>query len=436
MTEVYAPKLSLLERPAPPADRPLSPRARSLDIYDRWAPHPGHGLTPLRLSGILKTADYGWPQEQCDLFDDIIERDAHLRAQLEHRAEAVLSKDWIIQAGGEGKDDIRAAKLLEERLRDVQNFPEMIEHQLTASTYGYAASEIHWELVAGVVAPVWFGNVPPRRFVFDAHGSPRLLTRNDSTEGVALDPGQWLISSRRHRQMVQAGNMRTACWWSLFKSMAVRDWVNFAERFGLPLPIGRYRDDMPEEERKILRQAVEMLGRDGYAIFSDGGLIEFAKVEYGGSSDVHPALATFCNAEISKLVTGATLTSGEGTSTGSYALGKVHENVAFTISLGDSRRLGDGVANFLGRPFVHFNGLSCRPPRLRIHVVRELEPAARMDVMVKALNELKLPLDVDQVRQEHQLKAPVGNALAPPVPPPSPPPGLGRPAAMPEAPVP
>jgi phage gp29-like protein len=38
----------------------------------------------------------------------------------------------------------------------------------------------------------------------------------------------------------RSGYLRTAIWWSWFKSLTVRDWVAFAERFGLPYPIGKY----------------------------------------------------------------------------------------------------------------------------------------------------------------------------------------------------
>jgi len=248
--------------------------------------------------------------------------------------------------------------------------------------------------------------VAHRRFAFDIEDQPRLTMPDNFWPGVPLDAGRYFYTHRRHRLTVRAGYMRTAVWWALFKRLAIRDWVTFCSRFGIPFVIGQYRDDMPEKEKEAVRKAVEIIGSDGYAAFSEGGTIQFAKAEFGSGSDVHPQLASFCNAEMSKLISGATLTSGEGTSTGSYALGRVHENVSFTIVQKDAKLLGDMFAQQVAKPFCVWNGLDARPPRLKIHVVREQDPSARMDIWSRAANELGLEGDEDQFRQEFQLKRP------------------------------
>jgi phage gp29-like protein len=409
---VFAPALRL--------DRPDGYGARApkglvspltLPYWDRYSAHPGEGLTPRTVVTIFHQAEYGFPQEQCDLFEDIIQSDGHLRSQLDTRRDSVAGKEWIIQAGGDAPEDHRAAVLLEEAIQQVENFGEMMEHQLSCPAYGYAATEILWAPGAnGAIAPIWFANVPHRRFIFDSNDQP-LLISPDNYAGIPLEPGRFLFSKRYGRVTVAAGLLRTAVWWALWKRMSIRDWVAFAERFGIPLAIGKYRDDMPEIEKKAVRDAVAMIGKDGYAAFSESGQIEFAKADGGSSSDVHPALASFCNAEMSKLITGATLTSGEGTSAGSYALGRVHENVSFNLIMSDAKRLGDWFAQQIGRPFCRWNKIDGRPPRLRIHVVREVDPQVRMDIISRAANEIGLKLDEDQIRQEFQLKIPVGGTL-------------------------
>jgi len=384
-------------------------------LQNRMSTHPGHGLTPRRLVRVFLEAEAGYPAEQCDLFEDVIENDGHLRSQLETRRDSVAGKEWIVQAGGDTEADWEAATLLEDEMRQLPNFTEMLEHQLTAPWYGWAATEVLWtdepqnpELV---VAPGWFGNWPHRRFVFDDLDDPRAIVTMTDVKGEALEPGRWLFSRRAHRLTARAGLMRTASWWALFKRMNVADWVTFASRFGMPLPIGKYSDDMPKEEKQALREAVAMVGREGFAAFSDRGSIEFAKVDYAGGQEIHPQLAGFCNAEISKLITGATLTSGEGSSTGSYALGAVHENVAFNIVQGDAKRLGDWFQSQIGRPFCLWNGLPGRPPRLKINVIRIQDPTARMGVLVSFVRDLGGTVDADQVRQEFNIKDPVGTPL-------------------------
>jgi phage gp29-like protein len=130
----------------------------------------------------------------------------------------------------------------------------------------------------------------------------------------------------------------------------------------------------------------------------------------GRAEDVHGALVSLCNAEISKLMAGATLT-GESSGPGSYALGKVHETQWHHLVLSDASRLGERFQQDLARPFVAFNPqLRARPPILKIQVVQELDANERMKLYSVAANELGLELDEDQIRQEFGMKRP-GNAL-------------------------
>jgi hypothetical protein len=102
------------------SEPPAGDRFRSDDIYpwyDRWASHPGQGLTLGRLFDIYWQAEWGYPAEQCDMFEDIVERDGHLRSNIENRIDAVAGKEWIVQAGGDAPADHKAAELLEQALR-------------------------------------------------------------------------------------------------------------------------------------------------------------------------------------------------------------------------------------------------------------------------------------------------------------------------------
>ena len=411
------PKVVLLKRP--------ELESKPSGLIDRWFTHSGHGLSPQRLNQIYQTAEVGHPAEQCDLFDDVIERDGHLRSQVDTRIEAVAGKEWIIQAGGDSDADIQAAKLLEHALRRVPNMRDTIAHVLSSLFYGWAATEIVWDLTPeGPIAPVWFANVEPRRFIFDDFGDPRLVVERDRWNGIALEPGRWMFAARRHRLTVMAGLMRSATWWSLWKSMSVRDWVIYNERYGLPYPVGKYDDSTPIPERDVLRQIVQSIGRDGFGVVHRSCEITSVNVKGTDPTVVHGAMVSLCNQEISKLILGATLTSGEGTSTGSYALGSVHENVAFTRTQGDAAFASEVFEQFVSVPFVVWNGLKAKPPRLKIHIVKELDPKERMDLYCRAVAELGLEIDRDQPMQEFQLKAPSGAADAiPGAPEPEPSPG-------------
>lgn len=409
-----APELRM-PQPEPTPRRTPSPKVAPYPLYDRWSMHPGRRLTPIKLLGAYDAADDGDPIDQCDIFDDRIEADAHLRSVKEQRINAVARKRWVLLPGGDSDADVLAAELLEERLRLVPNFRATLAHQLSCNFYGYAASEIDWRREDGVIAPVWFENVPARRFRFDENDRPLLVTAAE-TRGAPLDAGCWWFSAGDGRVIAASGLMRTATWWSMFKSYSVRDWLVWANRFGLPTVHGKYskEEGSAPEDIAALKKAVQALGRDGWSVFDDTCEIVITQAQSGGKAeDVHGALTALCDQQISKLISGATLLS-ETTGQASYAIGRVHEGRGFALIEGDAEFLADGFESSIGRPFVLYNGMKARPPRLKIYVVQDTSPDARAKVFAIARNEIGLALDADQVRQELQLRKPTGEALEPP----------------------
>lgn len=416
-TELQTPKLSL--EPPPPLPSAAPRRgviAAHMPRGEGTVMHPGWGLTAERIRLAFLLAEQGAPQMQCDVFDDVIERDGHTRSLIDGRIEAVAGKQWIIQAGGETPADAEVARQLELAVRRITDVASTWEHQLTANFYGYAATEIDWDRVDGQTVPVHFANVPHRRFKFVVGtDEPRLLTDENLIDGEPLQPGKWMFSRRRHRSIVRAGEMRTVTWWAWLKALSVRDWQIFCSRFGLPFVLGFYSENTPEEERKKLKEAILAFGTNGGAALLDQTKVEVKEpasiAAGGGGASVHPGLVTLCNQEISKIISGATLTSGEGTSVGSYALGKVHQDRSFDLTLGDAERLAGWFQASIGEPFVRFNGLQARAPRLKMRVVREQDPLTRMQIQSIFANELGGELDEDQVREEFDFKVPTGKAL-------------------------
>ena len=82
-------RLSLVRPGALPRQAPRGRSAREVQL-DKWVDHPGYGLTPQRLVQIFALAEAGYPREQCDLFEDLVESDAHLRNLLEQRCQGTL----------------------------------------------------------------------------------------------------------------------------------------------------------------------------------------------------------------------------------------------------------------------------------------------------------------------------------------------------------
>jgi hypothetical protein len=200
--------------------------------------------------------------------------------------------------------------------------------------------------------------------------------------------------------------MRTLTWWALFKRMSVRDWVVFSERFGLPFVTGTYAEEASSEDKAVLKEAVAALGKDGQAVFSEACKIVVTETKGGDSSGVHASLTALCEGQMSKLLGGGSLTMGEGTSVGSYALGKVHQARSYALTVADGARLSRSYARDVGRVFNFVNGLSGPPPALYVHLMPELDPLTRAQLADIAVNRLGMELDEEQLRREWSFKRP------------------------------
>ena len=287
-----------------------------------------------------------------------------------------------------------------------------------------------------MISPIWFENVHHRRILFDDTGAPRLRTKTGPPEGVPLAPFRWLYREHSHTTLSPAlgGLLCCALWPVLLKANGIRDLALYLERYGLPTPVGTYATETPKEEITVLIDVVQKLGSNNYGVFHES--CKIASIAPAGSpiSDVHGAAIDLYNAQISKLMTLGTLTSGEGTSTGSYALGAVHENGLMRTLTGEGRVVGDLTEQQLGIPFVRWNKFGkAKAPRIEFQITEHLSPLDRLEIYVRSKNEMGCAIDADQYRTELQLKPPTGEQFGdadepdPATPPAAPPPPLAPP---------
>lgn len=404
-----APLVSL-RSPMPPLVVPgAAPRAIGVSWpeVDRTTERPGYMLTPDRVWQIHREADTGIPRRQCLMFEDGIESDGHLRGDYDGRMRAVADRDFEVAPGEGGNEALNAAAA--EALRtDLArtNLAEAIWHHQESVFYGYAGVQPRWDVVdQGRIAPVWFDIVEHQRWSFPVSdqldGQPRLRTAANPYPGIGLEgpPGSWWFTAQRHRVIQRAGLMRTAIWWAVFKRMSVRDWMVFAEKFGLPIVIGQYQERAADETRRALEQAIADVGTDGQAVISDAAkiVVQDAGVRNGDVGALHPSVVALCNAEISKLIKGATLTSDTG-GPGSFALGRVHENRQTSLTFADAKVLARSFEAQIARPYVAYNPRfrGAAAPQLWIHVQPEIDTLTDVKI-AEILQQMGFPIDRGQI---------------------------------------
>ncbi len=346
--------------------------------------HPAAGITPERLTAILRQAEFGDPYLYLEFCEDIEERDLHYLAVLSTRKESVAQLDPVIRPASKSAQDQKLADFVKDALLERDLDLDLIAI-LDALGKGFSASEIIWAEDAGRMIPrrvIWRD---PRWFMFDWISGNEILVRSLRTDADMIptipvkhapEPGTMAsigiqpateplspfkfithVAKAKAGLPIRGGLARAAAWAYLYKVYILKDWVTFAEVYGQPLRVGKYGAGATEQDKEALLRAVANIGTDAAAIVPDSMLIEFAETTATrASADLYHTFCSYIDESVSKCVLGQTLTTqmpkGGG---GSRAAAQVHDAVRRDILASDAKRLSITISRDLVKPLVDLN---------------------------------------------------------------------------------
>lgn len=305
------------------------------------ARHPSRQLTPKKLHAILEAAEHGDLMAQADLGSDMEESDAHIFAEMSKRKRALLTLDWRIVAPPNASDDEkRLTAQLDEWIRDIPNFDDVLLDCMDALGHGFAALEIAWQRIGATWLPKTLTHRPQRWFRTPVYDGNDIRLRDTSADGMPLWPFGWIVHKHRAKSgyITRGGLHRVLAWPYLFKNYAVQDWAEFLEIYGLPLRIGKYPAGATKEEKTTLLRAVTAIGHNAAGIIPEGMLIEF-KEAAEGTEKPFESLTVWCEKSQSKSILGGTLTTQADGKTSTHALGNTHNEVRHDLLTSDARQL-------------------------------------------------------------------------------------------------
>lgn len=340
-------------------DEPQTARIASLE--NQYLTPMLSGLTPARLARILQEADNGNLLEQHRLFADMEERDAHLRAEMDKRKSALASLDWdIVEPRNASAAEKAATEWVREVLTDaVDPVEDLLLALMEGVGHGFAPVELEWRQDGGELLPA-FHPRPQEWFRLNV-ARTELRLRDVSVDGAPLLPFGWVMHTNGKAKTGYAGRMglhRTLSWPWLYKAYSLGDFAEYLETYGLPMIVGKYFSGASADEKASLMRAVTALGHDARAIMPQEMTLEIQKIAGGGSSGDTPHMAMIQWAEKaeSKAILGQTLSADTGSKGGgSYALGKVHEEVRHDILRGDARQIAGTLTRDLVYPLIALN---------------------------------------------------------------------------------
>lgn len=351
------------------------------------------GLTPARLANIMREADNGNLIDQHRLFADMEERDGHLRAEMDKRKNAVAGLPWsIVPPRNASAAEKKAADWVAEVITDATGpMEELIVSLMDAIGHGYAPVELDWRQEGKFRLPQYHPR-PQEWFTLDETRT-NLRLRDGQIYGAPLTPFGWIMHTQRDAKSGYGGRLglyRTLVWPFLYKAYALGDFAEYLETYGLPIIIGKYFSGASGAEKASLMRAVTALGHDARAIMPAEMTVEIQDVAAKGGSEAHMAMMNWADKSESKSILGQTLSADTGAKGGgSYALGKVHNEVRHDICIADARQIASTITRDLIYPIIAVNipgidGLA-RCPRFHINTSTPEDLVAYSDALPKLI---------------------------------------------------
>lgn len=333
--------------------------------------HPAQGLDPHRLASILRGAENGDATAYFELAEEIEEKYLHYQAQLGTRKRAVTQLEITVEAASDAPEHQKHADLI----RDWLNRDEL-EGETFDILDAVGKSVSYTEMIWDTSKPVWLPRLKTRDqrwFEFDQIDgeTPLLRGGTDGNAGLAqpLPPHKFIV----HRHVaktgltIRGGLARGVAWPYLFQNFALKDWVVFAEVYGMPIRVGKFDASATEEDRRKLLRAVLNIATDTGAIIPKSMEMEIVNGMASANVDVYKELCQYLDQQVSKAVVGQTATADAVAGGLGGSQGTVHNDVRQDIQRADAKALASTLNTQLVRAIIDFNfGPQEKYPRIKI----------------------------------------------------------------------
>lgn len=306
-----------------------------------------------------------------ELYSNII-LDGHLQSVMGKRSAAVTNKElrWFVdgQPEPEGSDDVHKTVI------KTPWFLRFLEGAMSAVPYGTTVLELVMKKgEIHDVAVVPRGNVSPERGLV-------LTNVYDTDHGIAYrDDPYWSKYLVEVGEVDNYGGLMVAAMYVLYKRGGFASWAQFMELFGMPLRKGTY-NPYDQDSRAKLTTALANMGAASYIVVPDGTNVEFITAQGNGQNagQVYDTNIERCNAEMSKLFLGQTLTTEQG-KVGTQALGTVHADTQDALTAWDMKRI-EFLLNYELRPRLNALGYPLGKGEFGFYHDTALPPMERITV--------------------------------------------------------
>ena len=276
------------------------------------------------------------------VYTAFLKRDLHLAAEMYKRRGQIVSIPYVIKS-----DDKKTKEILDGYLESI-DFSALLMELSTAIPYGFSCVDMVYSANEGVFAPYEFHLVHQRYFEYERR--TRVLSfRESSTTKTdpSMNSDKFILHYHKSDggELVDYGVMGQIIFTALLKHATINANMQYFETLGVP-PVIVKIDSSDDDELKSILNQVMSLRSNSIGLFPQNAVVDL--LEGKASKTEFLDFIRYCDTVISHYIIGATLSGGKD-QTGSFALGKVHDERRKDIMRLDARLLQNTITDLLKR---------------------------------------------------------------------------------------
>lgn len=431
--KAVSPQSQLADNPAQ-VDPKTPPQITIFQNPPRPFPVLIRGLNFDQLSQYLNAYEMGLYRFIVRIWTLMRKRDEHLLSVSSKRLKRVSRHDWEITPMDSTPAALRQAEFLSDFVagikvkmsgnnRETFGLRKAFRHLLTAIGNGYAGCEIEWLPAAGTGRTTTGELATDKADKLDNSGLTEypalranlILIRSDffdETDGVMKlyqDAVSFTaVDVPEHKLLIHRGDealMIASSILFVMKQIALGQWNDFCNRYGLPALIGESPDGASQVSREEMLKILASWVNNLAAVFPAGYKATITSVMAGAGQLPSAAMVERCEDAMSTLWTGGNLTTKSQAGSGTLA-GGAQRDQEIEIAQDDAEDLAETINAQLCAPAVLFQfgeELLCQ---FKFKTAQQIDLTASITVDVALVKDLGLKISEADLRTKYGWRKP------------------------------
>lgn len=353
------------------------------------------GITVDLALSALATAQNGDFGPLFSLYETLEGGDARIGGLISTRREALSSLSFVVSSSSDDQLAIDATKFVSDVIERLK-WKQFIKRALDGRIYGVQMFELSWRKDGAQVVPYEITPISKSRYGMNMYSATtdiapgRLLFKSAPVVGKWVDPTahtgniMYLTDREEPGYYDLGGVMRTILRWYIVKFVLIRNWAQYAEKYGHPITTITLSQSQFEKSKTEIINLLKSVGINRYGVFFEGMKVDTQNVASSQNVDVFESLIDMANKEIAIAIVGQNLTSDvEG---GSLAAADVHLEIFQTLTKSDAEAIDEMINTQFVDVLVRLNFPTLKYedyPRYSTVLPNRQDPVAKIERFAK-----------------------------------------------------